>query len=452
MTCFPLLLSVALGGAVTASTLQLPVEQYQLKNGLTVLLSEDHDQPIVALEVLYLVGSGHERAGRTGFAHLFEHLMFQGSRNFDQEYFQPYEQIGAAVNGTTSEDRTNFFETVPSNYLKTPLFMEADRMQNLLPALTQSKLDNQREVVRNERRQRMENTPYGMVYLYLLEALYPEGHPYQHTAIGSHQDLEAANLDDVAEFFRQYYVPANAALTLVGDFQSADAKQQIEHYFAPISPGQRAPRPNPAPPVQRAAHVTKTDDVPLPRIYLAWHSPALYAPGDAELDLFSSILTKGKSSRLYLPLVYDKKIAKEVTAAQQSQALSSIFTVDATAAPGQSLDAVYAEVMRALTKALATPPTAAELERAVTTYKKSFYNDLDDLRSRAAAISSYFLHTGKGDYLQQDLARYLEATPAKVLQTARQVIQLDKAVRIDIVPGKKETDVTPAGAAKGAAQ
>jgi zinc protease len=247
-------------------------------------------------------------------------------------------------------------------------------------------------------------------------------------------------------------VPANAALTLVGDFQSADAKQQIEHYFGPIAPGQRAPRPNPEPPVQRATHVTKTDDVPLPRIYLAWHSPALYAPGDAELDLFSSILTKGKSSRLYLPLVYDKKIATEVTAAQQSGALSSIFTVDATAAPGQSLDALYAEVTRALTKALATPPTAVELERAVTTYKKSFYNELDDLQSRAASISSYFLHTGKGDYLQQDLARYLEATPAKVLQTARQVIQIDKAVRLDIVPGKKETDVTPAASAKGAAQ
>jgi len=456
MTCLPLVLSVALGAANTAgtaSTLDLPVEQYQLKNGLTVMLSEDHELPVASLEILYLVGSGYERAGRTGFAHLFEHLMFQGSQNFDQEYFKPYNAIGANVNGTTDQDRTNFFETVPSNYLKTPLFMEADRMQFLLPALTQQKLDNQRDVVRNERRQSFENVPYGMVFHYLLEALYPEGHPYRHTPIGSHEDLEAANLEDVKQFFRQYYVPANAALTLVGDFQSADAKQQIEHYFGSIPAGIRSPAPAPPLPVQRALHVTKTDDVPLPRIYLAWHSPALYAPGDAELDLLSGVLTRGKSSRLYLPLVYDKKIAKEVNAVQVSQSLSSFFVVDATAAPGQSVAALYAELSRALTRALSTQPTGPELERARAEFKKSFYGRIDNVQSRAATISSYFQHTGKGDYLQQDLARYLDATPQKVQQAAKQFIQLDKAVRLDIVPGKKETDVKAAPApAKGTAQ
>ncbi|MEY2931169.1 MAG: hypothetical protein RL033_1918 [Pseudomonadota bacterium] len=460
MNCLPLVLSVALGASGTSAVPLVPVEQYQLKNGLTVLLSEDHSLPVTSLEVLYLVGSGHERPGRTGFAHLFEHLMFQGSKGFDQEYFKPYEPIGAAVNGTTSTDRTNFFETVPSNYLKTPLFMEADRMQNLLPALTQQKLDNQREVVKNERRQRYENTPYGMAFWYLSEALYPQGHPYRHTPIGSHADLTAANLDDVKQFFQQYYAPANAALTLVGDFQSADAKQLIEHYFGSIPAGTRSPRPTPALPAARALHVQKTDDVPLPRIYLAWHSPALFAPGDAELDLFASVLGQGKTSRLFLPLVYDKKIAKEVNVFQMSQALSSTFVVDATAAPGQSVEALYAELSKALTKALATPPSAAELGRAVTAYKKGFYESIEGVQSRASTISAYFLHTGKGDYLQQDLGRYVDATPEKVLQVAKQVIQLDKAVRLDILPGKKETDVStaqpaptaPSAATKGGAQ
>lgn len=449
MSCFPLVLSLALGASSTAAAPKVAVEQYQLKNGLTVLLSEDHALPMASLEILYLVGSGHERAGRTGFAHLFEHLMFQGSQHFDHEYFKPYEPIGAAVNGTTSQDRTNFFETVPSNYLKTPLFMESDRMQSLLPALTQQKLDNQREVVKNERRQRYENTPYGMANWYLGELLYPPEHPYHHTPIGSHADLTAANLGDVKEFFQQYYVPANAALTLVGDFQSTDAKQLIDYYFGAIPAGTRAPRPNPALPAPRAVHLQKTDEVPLPRVWLAWHSPALFAAGDAELDLFSAVLTMGKSSRLFFPLVYDKKIAKEVNAYQDSQALSSVYVVEATAAPGQSVDALYAALVEALKKALSAPPTEAELGRAISAYKKSFYGRVEGVQSRASTISNYFLHTGKGDYLQQDLARYVEATPDKVFQAARSVIDLDHAVRLDIVPGKKESE--PAVAQSAAA-
>jgi zinc protease len=459
MNCFPLVLGLALGASGASAVPQVPVEQYQLKNGLTVLLSEDHSLPVTSLEVLYLVGSGHERQGRTGFAHLFEHLMFQGSQHFDHEYFKPYEPIGAAVNGTTSQDRTNFFETVPSNYLKTPLFMESDRMQNLLPALTQQKLDNQREVVKNERRQRYENTPYGMAQVYLTEALYPPGHPYHHTPIGSHADLTAANIDDVKQFFQQYYVPANAALTLVGDFQSTDAKQLIEHYFGSIPAGVRAERPKPSVPAPRAVHLQKTDDVPLPRVWLAWHSPALFAPGDAELDLFSNVLAQGKSSRLYFPLVYDKKVAKDVAAYQQSMALSSIYVVEATAAPGQSVDALYKALVAALKKALATPPTDAELGRAISDYKKSFYGRVEAVQSRASTISAYFLHTGKGDYLQQDLGRYLEATSAKVFQSAQRVLDLEHAVRLDILPGKKDGDASvaqtpaaPATSAKGAAK
>jgi zinc protease len=454
MNSLPLILSLALGGAGTApSTVpEVPVEQYQLKNGLTVLLSEDHSLPVASLEVLYLVGSGYERSGRTGFAHLFEHLMFQGSQHFDHEYFKPYEPIGGQVNGTTTQDRTNFFETVPRNYLKTPLWLESDRMASLLPALTQEKLDNQRDVVKNERRQRYENAPYGMAWWYLNEELYPPEHPYHHSTIGSHADLTAATLDDVKQFFQQYYVPANAAVTLVGDFQSAEAKQLIEYYFGSIPAGQRAPRPNPAVPAPHSEHWTKSDEVPLPRIYLTWHSPALFAPGDAELDLFSNVLATGKSSRLYYPLVYDQKIAKEVNAYQMSQALSSVYVVEATAAPGQSVDALYKALMAALTKALAGPPTDAELSRAVSAYKKGFYGRVEGVGSRAATIGNYFLHTGHGDYLKQDLQRYVQATPASVLQTAKQFIDLEHIVRLDIIPGKREveSDAAPVAGTPGA--
>jgi zinc protease len=447
MKLLPLVLGMALDAA--ASTPKLPVEQYQLENGLTVLLSEDHALPVVSIEVLYLVGSAYERPGRTGFAHLFEHLMFQGSEHYDHEYFKPYEPIGGQVNGTTSRDRTNFFEVVPSNYLSTPLWMESDRMQSLLPALTQAKLDNQREVVKNERRQRNENAPYGMAQVYLGEMLYPPGHPYRHTPIGSHEDLTAATLDDVKEFFKTYYVPANATLALVGDFESAAVKRSIQQYFGPIAAGARAPRPVAAVPPPTPVHWQKTDDVPLPRIYLAWHTPALFAPGDAELDLLSSVFSSGKTSRLYYPLVYDKKIAKAVEAYQVSQQLSSYYIVEATAAPGQSVDALYAELTKALTKALEAPPTADELERAVSAYKKQFYSRIEAVQSRASTLASYFQHTGRADYLGQDLARYVDATPERVHAAARQHLRLDQAVRLDIVPGPRETSEKAAAAEAG---
>jgi zinc protease len=450
MNLLPLAFSVALGAAAAAP--QIPVEQYQLDNGLTVLLSEDHTLPVVSLEVLYLVGSGHERAGRTGFAHLFEHLMFQGSEHFDQEYFKPYEPIGGQVNGTTSRDRTNFFETVPSNYLRTPLWMESDRMQALLPALTQAKLDNQRDVVKNERRQRYENAPYGMASWYLGELLYPPGHPYRHAPIGSHEDLSQATLEDVKAFFAQYYVPSNAVLALVGDFQSGEVKSLIENYFGSIPAGQRAPRPAAEVPPPRAAHWQKQDEVPLPRVYLAWHTPALFAPGDAELDLLSGVLTSGKTSRLYQPLVYEKKVAKDVDAYQVSQALSSYYVVEATAAPGQSLDRLYAELMSALVKAVDSPPTPAELGRAVSAYKKSFYGRVEGVQSRASTLAAYFQQTGQGDYLAQDLGRYVSATPSGVHAAAKRFLNLNQFVRLDIVPGRKAPEpATTPQAARGSA-
>jgi zinc protease len=443
MNLLPLVMSLALSGQ--ASPPKLPVEQYQLPNGLTVVLSEDHQLPVLAVEVLYRVGSGHERAGRTGFAHLFEHLMFQGSAHFNEEYFKPYEAIGGAVNGTTNRDRTNFFERLPSHYVELPLWMESDRMQDLLPALTQQKLDNQREVVKNERRQRYENAPYGMAFDYLSQALYPEGHPYRHTPIGSHEDLSAATLDDVKAFFKQYYVPANSVLALVGDFKSADAKPLVERYFGGIGAGQAAPAPRASMPVlSDIVHVVKEDNVKLPRVYLAWHTPAMFEPGDAELDLLSNVLSNGKTSRLFYPLVYDKKIAKDVDAFQASQRLSSLYVIQATAAPGQSVDALHTELTASLEKALTTPPTQDELTRAVNAYKKSFYQRVEAVQSRAGLLTNYVLYTGSADYIERDLARYVAATPDAVLAAARRWLNPKAFVRLDMVPRATPAQQTPA--------
>jgi len=425
----------------------LAVTQYELRNGLTVMLSEDHRVPTVAFEIVYLVGSAYERSGRTGFAHLFEHLMFQGSLNYDHDYFTPFEPIGGEVNGTTSSDRTNYFEEVPSNYAELPLWLESDRLRTLPDALTKEKLDNQRDVVRNERRQRYEIAPYGMDQWYLSETMYPPGHPYRHTPIGSHEDLERATLEDVREFFRTYYAPKNAGLVVVGDFDMADMKAQIDRYFGDIPAGRRAPVPQALPaPTQQKAHYVAEDQVELSRIYLGFHTPPLFAAGDAELDLLSSVLVDGKSSRLFHSLVYDQKLAKDVSAYQISQRLTSMYVIEVTAAPGTTVAELAIALERELSVALETPPTAAELERAKNAYKKDFYGRVEGYSSRAGLLGAYFLHTGKADYIQADYQRYDTATAAGVHAAARQYLKLDRAVRIDFVPGKRGTPlkaVTP---------
>ena len=433
------------GSTLTPARAEAPplsVEQYQLENGLTVLLSEDHQVPAVAFEVLYLVGSGHEPPGRTGFAHLFEHLMFQGSANYDQEYFTPYEPIGGQVNGTTNADRTNYFELVPSQYAELPLFLESDRMRSLLEVLGQDKLDNQRDVVKNERRQRYENTPYGMAFWYLDEALYPVGHPYRHSTIGSHEDLTAASLTDVQEFFRKYYVPKNAALVVVGDFEPKVMRGLIEEYFADIPGGQRAKPPQAKRPLlETPKHWVVEDLVELPRVYYAWHSPAIFEPGDAELDLLSSVLTEGKSSRLFHSLVYRRKLAKDVSAFQISRKLSGSYVIQATAAPGVDLGELATALQQELEGALSTPPTPAELERARNAYKKDFFGRMESYDSRASLVSSYFLFTGRGDYVEQDYQRYAQASAEAVHSTGRKLLTQQSFVRIDFVPGAKDAPV-----------
>ena len=413
----------------------LQIEQYQLSNGLTVVLDHQPRLPVVAVEVRYLVGSAHERPGRSGFAHLFEHLMFQGSQHHDREYFAPFEPIGAAVNGTTNQDRTNYYERVPAHHLELALWMESDRMANLLPVLTQSKLDNQRDVVRNERRQRYENRPYGLAWLKLTETLFPSDHPYHRSVIGSHEDLEAASLQDVQQFFQEYYGAANAVLTLSGSFDAAKARGLIERYFGDIPAGKRATMPQVStPPLQRTEHVVLPDQVKLPRVYLAWPTPALFADGDAELDLFAATLSHGKTSRLFRPLVYEKKLAQSVHAFQVSLGLAGFFVIQATAAPEVDAETLAQALVTELESATRTPISDAEFERSLNRYAKGFYTRLESVLERARLLSTYYHFTGQANYVQQDLQRYLSTTPSSVQETAQRWLTLDRYARIDVVP------------------
>jgi len=417
---------------------EVEVRHEVLDNGLTVLLSHDDRLPMVAVEMRYMVGSMHEQRGKSGFAHLFEHLMFQGSRSFDDEYFGPFEKIGGSVNGTTNTDRTNYYERVPREYLELALWMESDRMEGLLDTLTKAKLDNQRDVVKNERRQRYENTPYGMVWKYVANNLYPVGHPYHHTTIGSHEDLTAASLDDVKTFFRKYYVPSNAILSIAGDFDEAATMKMVRRYYGQMPAGERAPLPQVTAPPQPNKHLVEPDDVKLPRIYLVWHTPAFFADGDSAMDVLASVLSRGKTSRLYQPLVYQQKLAKDVRAFQVSRALGSFFVVQATAAPGVSVDELAPALEQALQTALATPPTQDELARSVNHWRKSFFGRMESILNRATLLSGYYHLTGNADYFGKDLQRYTALTREDVARHVKRWLTLDNKLRIDIVPQEQK--------------
>ena len=418
---------------------EIPHEKYELDNGLDVILAEDHSVPFVWVNIWYAVGSKDEKPGRTGFAHLFEHLMFQGSEHYNDDYFKPLQAIGARINGTTNFDRTNYFEGVPAEQLPLALFMESDRMGWLLPALTEERLDNQREVVRNERRQRYENRPYGMVWVWLFENLYPEGHPYNVPTIGKHEDLQAATLDDTKEFFKTWYVPNNATLTIAGDFEPSEARALVEKYFGEIP---RGPQPTPmtdAPAsLSEETVVRKEDKVPHDKVWLAWLSPKLYAEGDAEMDILSGILTDGKDSRLYKRLVKDKQIAKDVQSFQYSAFLQGQFIIEATAAEGHTTDELVAEIDATLAELREAGPTAAELDLARTSWEVNFYSGLRTISTKANQLSSYNTLVGRPDFLQEDLDRFLGVTPESAHQFARDVLVPDRRVVLHVTPEAAE--------------
>ncbi len=419
------LLALALAPAALAQDgLSVPHERYQLDNGLDVVLAPDTSNPIVHVQLWYHVGSKDEAQGLTGFAHLFEHLMFQGSANSPGEYFTPLQAVGAAINGTTNSDRTNYFETVPAHELPLALFMESDRMGNLLPVLDQAKLDNQREVVRNERRQRYENPPYGEAFADLMAMMFPEGHPYHHPTIGSHLDLQNASLDDVKAFFRTWYVPNNATLTVVGDFDPAQARTLIAEQFGWIPRG-ADPTPITAPPVVLPEPVVdiQTDKVPDAKVWIAWHAPALHAPGDAEMDAVASLMCNGKDARLQQTVVKETRIARDLACFQYSRELGSAFIVQATAAEGHTTDEVVDAVMAGFATLVdGQPPAAEEVQAATASFESGFYERLATIQGKAGALSSYLYFQDDPDWLQEDLDRYLALTPEAVRSAAAAVV------------------------------
>ncbi len=429
-----------------AEDVKIPFTSKTLPNGLTVILHEDHTLPIVVVDMTYKVGSRFEQPHRTGFAHLFEHLMFMGTERAPTKMFDVWmEGAGGRNNAWTSEDRTDYYDIAPPTALPLLLWLEADRQRDLGPLMTLEKLNAQRDVVRNERRQTSENQPYGKVELRLPELLFPEGHPYHHPVIGSHEDLEAAAVPDVKEFFARWYDPANASLVVAGDFDPGVAMQDIEKWFARV-PSRGAPKDpgaptfpppsfdGPATTLKSVVRETMEDRVELPKVVMAWQSPKHFAPGDAELDVLSSILTFGKASRLYKALVYDQKLAQSVDASQESGTLGSRFVVEAIARPGVPIDKLEAAIDRELAKVRASSVTEEEMTRARNGIQSAFVRGLQGVHQRAALLNLYEAEVGDPGFAQKDFDRYTRATAADVLKVTQRFLDPNARVILRVVP------------------
>ena len=432
-----------------ATALSVPFTQFTLPNGLRVILHEDHTVPIVTVNVWYHVGSAREKPGRTGFAHLFEHLMFEGSGHVKEGEFDTLlEAAGATNNGSTQNDRTNYYIDAPSNALELALFLESDRMGYLLDAMSAERVNGQRDVVKNERRQNYENAPYGMASIEIDKMLFPEGHPYRWPTIGYMEDLTAASYEDVVDFFRKYYQPANASLVIAGDIDSAKTRAIVEKWFSDVKAGT-----GPVPPIDyphamltTVTRQTIEDRVQLPRLYLSWLTPSLFKPGDAELDVVSQILAGGKNSRLYKRLVYDLQIAQDVSAYQASAALDSQFQIIVTARPGDSkstpeslIDRIRTIVDEELAKLQQAPPTAREFQRAINQIEASFYNRMESVGGfggKGDQLNAYYTATGNPDYFNEDLSRYRALSAGDIQAAAAFWLPPNRRVELTVVPKK----------------
>ena len=439
MTTLLALLCGASLAAAPQAVPSIPYQQFTLPNGLHVILSEDHTAPLVGVEVLYDVGSKDEKPGRTGFAHLFEHLMFQGTVNLPKgESDRLIEAAGGSSNGSTSADRTQYWEQVPSNALEQMLFIQAQRMGALLPTLDQAKLDNQREVVRNERRETYEMKPYGMAWKVLLENLWNPEFPYHWQTIGSHEDLQAASLADVREFFQRWYGPGNASLAIVGDIDPARTRALVEKHFGGIPRADPPPRATPLPvPLAREKQVTVPDDVQLPRLYLAWQTPKEYADGEAALEVLGDVLATGKSSRLTRRLVMEERVAQNVMAGQQSQALAGMFMVVATPKPGVKPEQIQKVVEEEIARIARDGPTPEELQRAKNRIESQVIFALEPVGGfggRASHLNSYYWETGDPGFLGKDLERFRALTVDDVRAAAAKYLANDRRVALTVVP------------------
>jgi zinc protease len=453
--------ALAVAAAATLAALparadvSIPYARTTLPNGMVVILHEDHAIPMVVVNVSYDVGSRFEQQKRTGFAHLFEHLMFMGTRRAPTKAFDAWMEAGGGWNNAwTSQDRTDYYDVGPPTSLDLLLWLESDRLRDLGPLMTLEKLDAQREIVRNERRQTSENTPYGKVELRLPELLYPKDHPYHHPVIGSHEDLEAATVDDVKAFFAKHYDPANAAIVVAGDFDPKKAKTKIDNWFGTI-PSRSAPLDPGAPgfsdtktTLTSVVRETIEDDVELPKVVMAWQTPKHFGPGDAELDLLGAALSNGKASRLYKALVYDQKIAQSVEAGQDSGVLGSRFQIGVIARPGVSLEKLEAAIDKELEAVRRSALADDELSRAKNLVETAFVTGLESVRERASRLAMYQAERKDPGYAQQDLQRYRSATKDGIKDVAAKFLLQDKRVIVRVVPKKKPTP--EAGAPKGA--
>jgi zinc protease len=433
------------GGDASAQAVpSITVESYTLPNGLQVLLHEDHSTPIVAVNTWYHVGSSNEQLGRTGFAHLFEHIMFMGSQHVPVGAFDNWlEAAGANNNGSTNQDRTNYYEILPSNALPLALWLDADRMGWLLPTMDLPKLDLQRDVVKNERRQNYDNVPYGRAYETILAALYPKPHPYSWPTIGSMADLSAASLDNVKDFFRTYYAPNNATIAIAGDFDRDSVKTWVNRYFAQIPRGPAEPVQSAVPAVDlvRDSAVVLEDRVQLPRVYFAWHTVKAFAPDDAALDVLAFILAGDRSSRLYRKLVYDLQVAQRVSAFQNGGRRDGYFQLDATPKEGRAPAEIARLIDAEIAALIQSGPSAREVVRAQNSLRAGFLDQLASVAGKADQLNYYNYFVGTPDYVQQDAARYDRVTAADVQGVASRYLGAKKVILTVVPMGKADLKV-----------
>jgi len=425
------------------SRITVPYRQFKLANGLNVILHRDTRVPVVAVNVWYHVGSANEKPGRTGFAHLFEHLMFEGSKNVKEGLFDTLlEGAGGDNNGSTTNDRTNYVIDVPKNALDLALFLESDRMAYLLDTMTPERVNGQRDVVKNERRQSYENQPYGMASIEMDKLLWPPNHPYSWPTIGYMEDLTAASHADVVEFFKKYYAPNNASLVIAGDIDFDRTRALVEKWFGEVTGGSVVePIAPPAAILTSVKKKTLTDRVSLPRLYLAWLTPRVYAPGDAALDMASSVLAGGKNSRLYKRLVYDAQMAQDVSAYQASGALGSSFQIVATARQGHTIAELQAAIDDELAKLRREAPAAREVQRAINQMESSFYRRMERVGGfggKADQLNAYYAAGGGPDYFAEDLARYTSLAPSDVQAAIIEWLPPDRRVELVVEPEAKK--------------
>jgi predicted Zn-dependent peptidase len=440
--CFPLLALLALAplGARAADP-ELKFEKYQLPNGLTVILSEDHRLPQVVVNAWYHVGAANQAAGKSGFAHLFEHMMFSGSKHVQPSPFAPLEQIGATgINGSTNFDRTNYFETVPSAELATALWVESDRMAFLLDTLDEKKLKIQRDVVSNERRQRYENVAGAMTFLRTCDLLFPTPHPFYQCVIGSVPEIQAATPDDLKAFFRAYYGPQNTSLSLVGDFDPAVARALIEKYFGPIPRGPEIARPSlPQPALAGVVKETVEDKVAeLATVQLTFTAVKSFSDDEPAGHVLATILGGGRTSRLYKALVFDKQAASETAANLTATSLGGWFSVDAQVKAGHPVAELLPLLQAELDAIKKDGPTAAEVERAQRRFVAGRVRAVERLGTRADLLNSYETYLGDPGFLPRDLARYRAVTPEAVRAFAVKYLTDDKRLELTTVPAPKQ--------------